>query len=1245
MDAFKHFIVFSSLLFATLGFAQPADWEDFQVESVYESASLKGRLEEDFVRFHLEIQVRTFKDKWVALPFFPSFCSVLQTKVVEGEKEWVYLYRDREGYQLFLGKPGLYRLQIEFVTRIHKKSEKAFSLQIPQWSATHSVVELTIPHSDVSLTVTPALTKSITRQGNETTLTLYGEGSTPLTLDYSLEAQPEELKPIINANQFSFYYVDRQILKVRSEVEFSLLQGTVDLQKFEIPKTLTLLNLSGTEVKTWYMKEEGDRKILVVNFNRKLEKSFLLQLDLEQVLPQIPSTFSIPSIAPLEVERESGFIGITAKKGLRAEALEIKELSKIDPKELPELLKQREIHLGFKYLNRPFELKVSAQEVIPKVESQINTKISVQKDSLKTYTYIDFNVKDAGVFQFKLELSDGLKPVGSAEGFRASAQGWVPEAINIQDPIVTETNSTLLLIDLRSKVEGKFRIILKGVAKIQGENNLEMPAIRTLDVVEEVGYLGISSITDFKVDLASKNSVNQININDLPSELLQYTEPGIRENMFLAFRDNKLPYQVAINLSKIQPEVHAKVLTLVTVQEKEMLFSTEVLYEITKAGIFSVELKVPKLLLNQLNVLNNPQIDYSTPFLEEEKLVVTLKSKTEGTFKLQFTSEIPISEVEKGLAIPTIQTTEVKKEEGFIAVELKTSIRIKPGQKFPNVRDIDIQELPPTLQSKASKIAIAYRYFKHPIQLNLEVERIIPRVLSDTFHFLKVSQDLLDVQATLSYEILYAGVSKFRFELPKEAINVNVIESDSIKHKDNKENPSIWNINTFSERLGKFQVQLTFQMDLNSLKAKGTLPFHGVKVLDVERAHGYIAISANKEIELKKPEVMELTPLDEKELPPTQLQSIKTPILLAFRYLAEAYTMTLYFDRHEPAEVLVAAIEGMKLHSVINSQGKVDTRILLYLKNTKEQYLRLVLPEKAKIMPAYVNGEEVVPNEDSADPRTTLINIEQAKQEEAPLLIHLQYIEDLKDLGAFGRLNLVCPKVKIPVLRVAWTLNLPTNLRLLQDEGGTMERVYSFDPYLETPIFNFNSFIENARRQGVQHLPGPLTATGNQIRFQQLIPLDGESSIALTYTKENFKETLQGTLVVVLVLLLGLGIYLNLKASLLIIVAFSSALLFLALRTLYGYAYFEFMSTLVYGSASLGLCWSLFFLGKNYRQRIRQYREDLSASLQKRRDEALLRKYPPTEFFDLKNTPKKDPPASTTPSTDKFSTPPTDTPS
>ncbi|MEK7487007.1 MAG: hypothetical protein AABZ60_21990, partial [Planctomycetota bacterium] len=611
------------------------------------------------------------------------------------------------------------------------------------------------------------------------------------------------------------------------------------------------------------------------------------------------------------------------------------------------------------------------------------------------------------------------------EGFRMENQRWIPEEINVQDPIVTDNKTTIWTIDLRSKVEGKFRLTLRSNAKIDSHKNLVIPLVRTLNVVEEVGYLGVASISEYKVDLIDKNSINQININDLPQEILQHQEQGISESMFLAFRDNKLPYKITVDINEIQPEVSAEVQTLVTIKEKDMLWSTDVIYDIQKAGIFSVELKLPKIILSQLIVTDNPRIDPPNIMLEEEKLVINFKTKTQGKFVLQLNSEIPLNEneLEKGLNIPALQTLGLKKEEGFIAIEVKTSIRFKAGQKFPNLRDVDIQDLPQQMQQKASKVAIAYKYFKHPINLNLEVERIIPRVSADTFHFLRVSEDLLDVKATLTYEILYAGVSKFQFELPKEAININILDNEFIKHKDENKETHIWSITTFSDRTEKFQIPLTFQMDLT--KVSGSLPFHGVKVLNVERATGYLAVSATKEIELKKPEVYDLTPLDEKELPPTFLQEIKMPILLAFRYLIESYQMTLYFDKHQVAEVLVSVIEGMKLHSVVNKQGKLDTRILLVLKNTKEQFLRIKLPKGSKMMPAFVNGEKVDPKYNSADPETTLINITRTKDDNTPLQIHLQYTQDVGDLGSFGNLNLVCPEVKIPVLRVGWSVNLP----------------------------------------------------------------------------------------------------------------------------------------------------------------------------------------------------------------------------
>ena len=1006
-------------------------------------------------------QITDDEPRLIEAPLFTTNASVASVQVTSPSKEAPgYVLRDEKGVRFVASEPGDYDIEMQVVAPVVEE-ERQRSLTLPLVVAATSTLKLTVPDREIEVTAKPVLGLETAESETDTLVTIYGGAVPEVELAWTRKAPDKKLEAVVFAEQNTLVEITRGACRVDSSIGYAILQSSVDELKVGLPADCTLLNVDGDDIRSWDVVDEAGKKALVVNLLNPAKEKYELRLQLEKVIPQIPATIPVPQIDVLNVEREKGTVAIAAAKGVQVEATETKEVVQIDVKETPEQLQkmgQSGIHLCFRYLRKPFTISIKADEIAAKVFAEFQTAAHVGLTSMRMQTIINYMIRDAGVFHFKVGLGPDTKLV-AVDG----------ENINTWE---FDDQQHVLSIDMRSKAEDAYvlSIELERELKAQAPGregvrlvaNAEVPSIQALDVDRQRGYLVVSALPGMKVEPAITDSASQVDVRELPEALRPKGE-----EVAIAYRYIKEGYRVSVNVSEVQPEVTTEVAHLVTVEEKIVLIETEIAYKIRKAGIFQLRVQVPKALRRR--PAEGENIDDETYDETKEVLTINLKSKVEEAYKLTLRNEMELDEeltedIEKtkDLVIPTVQPIDVEKERGHIGVQTKTTVRLKKKpDEVKGLRDIDIRDLPAELIKKAPKLSLAFQYFEPGWQLQLQAEPIKPRVTVETFNFVSLGEDLMAVSASAKFTILHAGIAEFAVQMPPGATNVD-IQGEEIKHKDEAKKdgdtskPDVRKVTLHAKKQGTYDLYFTFEIKLD--KDKGPFEYNGIKVKDhmkeVERETGYLAVAAREDVEVSLPEVKpyeNLTPIDEKEIPAAYREGITLPILLSFRYLSHPIGVKLNVKRHASAEVVVAVIESAKLDTVVTEEGETITDLVADVRNSREQYLTLQLPEGARIWHAFVGGESVRPlTETVGVDEVTKLPIAQVGKEDESFQVRLRYSVQGEELGSMGHVSLDFPAVNLAIMRLGWILKLPEGYDLLWDRG-TLKRIesdYEFEPRL-----------------------------------------------------------------------------------------------------------------------------------------------------------------------------------------------------
>jgi hypothetical protein len=1002
---------------------------------------LEGEVAGDLAHMRMTLEAEAYRDGEQSLWLLPGNLSITTWSVKSTSYfgPGAYLRRTGDAVELVVDGKGKYALDLQFIVTV-AKARMGNKVTLPVVPALVARTQLTVPGADLEFKADRGASLETLEKRDKTTVVIYG-GEGPVALSWSPKTPEKALKPVIFADQTLHARIGQGVLRLESSINYSIIQGAVKEFEVRFPADCSLLGVEGKDIRTWDVAEakEGEPHLLKVALLGEVEKEYQLSLRLEKVLSSVKMEgLDLPVIEPLNVAREKGTVAVYSAKGISVEAVVVKDISHVDVLEMaPGRDATEEARLGFRYLKRPFTLTLRTGEVVAKTSAEVFSLVRAGMDSMRMTSNLVYTIRDAGIFQLRVKLDDGLKLIDI-----------VGQNINNWD---LDPAGHTLTVTLRSKAEGSYSLQIETELEKPAPEKAPVPFVHALDVDRESGYIAVLPAPGIKVETAALGGIAQIDVRELPDELLKQAPA-------LAYRYIRADCSAAVRISEIAPEVQTEVQTVAVLDEHELTMRTVINYTIRRAGIFQMRVSIPKDLRRR----NIEGADIDDHSWDEEKgiLTVNLKTKVADRYVLTIDTAKTIPQLEPGLDLPVIKTEGVDKERGFLAVSTKASVRLKTAEgenKKAGLEDISISDLPPEMLQRAGSVALAYKYFSQPWNLALAVERIEPRVTAEVFNLLSIGEKLMTVSATIRYSILHAGVDTFVVQVPPGATAVD-IDGDGIKHREENKADHTWTITLQSKRADAYTLYVNFQENLTQDQVE--IPYSGVTAMNiepgpgkttdgagaykVERETGYLAITSRADVELKVPDqdIQNLTAIDAREIPSNYMEGVALPVLLAFRYVSHPYTIRMGAQPHEAADVTLAVIESAKLSTTVTEEGNMITDLVFMLRNSRQEYVSLQLPEGSRIWHAFVGGESVTPLQDR-DSKITRLPVARVAGGQNAFEVRLRYSGKQAELGRAGSIRLDSPLKDIDIMRLGWTVSLPEGYDIVRDSGSIRKLDYS----------------------------------------------------------------------------------------------------------------------------------------------------------------------------------------------------------
>jgi hypothetical protein len=214
-----------------------------------------------------------------------------------------------------------------------------------------------------------------------------------------------------------------------------------------------------------------------------------------------------------------------------------------------------------------------------------------------------------------------------------------------------------------------------------------------------------------------------------------------------------------------------------------------------------------------------------------------------------------------------------------------------------------------------------------------------------------------------------------------------------------------------------------------------------VDVSGVQRERGEVAVEGVGTLDLTAAERDGMHRIDVRELQPALQSLARLPVLSAFRYQRTAGVtpgLTLDAKRFADAGVLAAFAERATATTMITSEGRALTEVVLELQNRAQPFLKVNLPEGASIVSVEVAGAAAKPVLGTDGVRVPLLR--PGFRPNGSYAVSFVYLHAGTSFAKKGDLQMTLPKMDVPVGQVDWEVFAPENYTLRTTGGNVIEQ-------------------------------------------------------------------------------------------------------------------------------------------------------------------------------------------------------------
>ena len=549
-------------------------------------------------------------------------------------------------------------------------------------------------------------------------------------------------------------------------------------------------------------------------------------------------------------------------------------------------------------------------------------------------------------------------------------------------------------------------------------------ALSVAGAEEQHGTLSLTAAADVQIRVLATSALNRLNTADIGK--------GVRK----AFKYFKPPAAAKVKAIPVTPEIRAEERSTVSFEEERTLIISDFTVAISKAGLFSISVKIPDGF-DVDKVVGDSIRDWDEISKNGKTLVVRFARKVLGGTRVHIEASSE-KEFPANVEIPAFRIVNAKKTKGSLVVKFERGTRMDIRER----RGIEVASTDnfSRVRGGGSETRRLFNILRPDWKLAVSFETAAPWVQADSLQSATISDGALNRLAWFRFKIENAGVKRLEFKLPKGAESPEFIGPDILASF--KADSGNWVVALKRKAFSNYSLKIKFREPLDSMKNVVIRP---VKALGVELQKGFMVVSAKDAFRMAKttPEG-DMTPFDPRKIPAKFNAGNLSDALLCYRTVGAAYQLSLKLEHDKAAKLLRAKINAVDLETVASLEGNIITKARIYLVNIgNENFLKMTLPPKSRVWSATIDRNPQVFNpgqsvEVARDGEKILVPLKQKSDTEQ--VVEIIYSTPKPPNWRWKSQAYFGPSFELPLNNIQWSLHMPMKYTYRKFDG-TLEYV------------------------------------------------------------------------------------------------------------------------------------------------------------------------------------------------------------
>ncbi len=748
-------------------------------ELTFRQIHYDGRLADEEARFTLDVDAEATANGESSAPLLEGDVAVLPTKLPDA----LQIVREGDRYLLVASRPGLFQFKLEVVAKIqHGEPWNEISFTGPAATIASITAQAAGTNTEVQLLngtlLEAARTNGVSRVtgflGADPTVALRWQGRVTevarkalLTVDSTINAQ-----------------ITPTVIKYTSKFHYDIVQGNAAQLTLTLPAAQALTRLEGGQIRDWHTVAEGDHQTLTIEFIKPVENAYDLTLYSEQAVESTAANSSLNPPQPLNVERETGSLTVSAEDTL----IEIASLTGLRQVNAPD-----NAVAAYQFNARPFTLALKLKPIEPVINVADRVTARLEETQLLISHDLALNVERAGIYT--LELTPVLRSNATAEGGPQSGSAVADvRGEGVEDWKVSEGK---LRVSFSARVLGQRRLEVQLEQAFKNfPEQISVTPLRVTGATKETAQIGAASSPGIRLRTGTLSGLREIPVNRLPD----------RADEILAYTADQPDWQLAIASEKLAARIVADVFNLVTIGDGIVGGSATIRYSLVNQGVQEFKVRVPAQFKNveftgpnirrkeisggtsytspnnpnaSPSNQNNPGTRIARPSESDTNYVVWtigLQDKVWGGYTLVVTYDYQFDPAngDAMLSVGGVHTMDAERETGSIAVTTAANLQLSPKTVGDALHRVDETELSAADRSFITRaVVLAWQYTGSQYDLALDVNRYatepVLEAVADRTQITSVLTEAGEMLTQASFMVKNNEKQFQRFQLPKDA--------------------------------------------------------------------------------------------------------------------------------------------------------------------------------------------------------------------------------------------------------------------------------------------------------------------------------------------------------------------------------------------------------------------------------------------------------------------------------------------